>query len=160
MNTTKLNTLNNRFESLGHQIEEVENQLEAVTSVSRMGSLQDKLYKLEGKQYKVQLEIEELEGQQKAASIKTAIEGTTMAESRIKPLADILESWSYLSFTHEGEQYHLESNWDEGGYNVSVYPAGIDINQAEPEDEINGGFCTGSAIDAIGMFLPRKQIEP
>ena len=92
--------------------------------------------------------------------ITQAIKGTSMKSLELIRLANHIIEFDYVEFTHEGALYYIEYSEANEGYHISVYPPGVDIENAEPEDEINGGLCTGSAIDAIGMFLPREQIKP
>lgn len=73
-----------------------------------------------------------------------------MTETQIETYVSMLESGLTAHFTYDGCYYEIFESIEEG-YVVNVYSS----NEKDVNDEymdhhiIDGGLCTGSAIDAI-----------
>ncbi len=77
-----------------------------------------------------------------------------MNETKVKELADILNTNKSLEFEYKGLYYQILESC-EYGYVVNIYSS----NEKDEDDDyidsniIDGGLCTGSAKDAITFIL-------
>lgn len=72
-----------------------------------------------------------------------------------------LERMNTIEYCFDGLIYHIFDSSCENGWHVTTYPKDAvkdEDGEFDPDDAIDGGFCSGSAFDAITFLIDRKYL--
>ena len=82
-----------------------------------------------------------------------------MNRTNISKLSEILEKEKSVEFKYNNLFYQIEER-SYGGYVVNLYSSNEkdEDDEYNPDDGLDGGFCDGSALNAVTYFINPEYI--
>lgn len=80
-----------------------------------------------------------------------------ITKDKKESLINELESNKIIEFEHFGLWYYIFESETDAGYYIDIYED--EETMLEREESMNGGLCTGTAKDALEMFIEWDKVN-